>query len=110
LPKLRPIHYAAALTHPQTATYLERWLVALVSPDNNEEANKQAVLGIVKPAEYMGLRWRTDPARAAQYAALLNAMYGLDHDAYRPAFSINTSLSSEAKMNAEDVVGQTCRI
>ena len=70
----------------------------------------QAVLGIVKPSEYMGLRWRTDPARAARYAALLNAMYGLDHDAYRPAFSIDTSLSIDAQINAEDVVGPTCRI
>jgi hypothetical protein len=110
LPELRPIHYAAALACPQIAAQLERWLLVLVSPDNNEEANKQAVLGIVKPAEYMGLRWRTDPARAAQYAALLNARYGLDHDAYRPAFSVDASLSIEAHINAEDVRGPTCQI
>jgi nitrile hydratase len=110
LPQLRPVHYAAIASHLTTARHLERWLMVPVSPDNDAEANKQTVLGIVKAAEYMGLRWRTDPAQAAHYAALLNARYGSDHDAYRPAFSIEAKLPTETMFCAEDVVGPACRV
>jgi hypothetical protein len=110
LPNLRPVHYAAIASHPQVGAQLERWLLVLVSPGNNEDENRQAVLGIVKPAEYLGLRWRTDPARAAEYAALLDALYGVDHDAYRPAFAIDATSGSETRIDGADVVGPNCRI
>jgi hypothetical protein len=105
MPELRPVHYAWGLT-TRTAANLERWFFVPVHPDNDEEANTQAILGIVKTAEHLGLRWRTDPVCAAQYAALLTEMYGLDHDAYRPAFAIDANLVGKAMFDAEGV--QVC--
>jgi hypothetical protein len=110
LPTLRPVHYAAASPPCPTATHLERWLFVPVSPDHDEEINRQAVLGIVKAAEYLGLRWRTDPMRAAQYAALLNRKYGPDHDAYRPAFPIDLKRPAETVFGPGDVPEPSCSI
>jgi hypothetical protein len=47
-----------------------------------------AVLGILKAAEYTGVRWYTDPGRARWYSDLLIGWYGPTHDAYHPAFEI----------------------
>jgi hypothetical protein len=87
----RPIHYAALRDAGSgahaAAAELARWLLVPVGPDYSGEEISHAVLGVVKAAEYLGVRWRTDPARAAEYAAFLDEMYGADHDAYRPIFS-----------------------
>ena len=44
--------------------------------DFKAEEISHAVLGIVKASDYLGVRWRTDPARAASYAALMDTQYG----------------------------------
>jgi hypothetical protein len=93
LPELRPLHYAAShgkgLKRARTAAaHLSRWLLAPVGPDYTFEEISHAVLGVVKAAEYLGLRWYTQPGRAVSYAALLDEWYGPGHDAYRPSFDI----------------------
>ena len=87
-----------------------RWLLAPVHLRDDSTVWRQTVLGIVKTAEYLGVRWRTDPARAAQYAALLTQMYGPDHDAYRPAFDVGTKSSPDAELAAEDLQAPACRL
>ncbi|PDV97947.1 hypothetical protein [Candidatus Chloroploca asiatica] len=89
LPALRPLHYAAIRADgvpngSATADCLARVLLVPVGPDDTAEELKHAVLGITKAADYLGVRWTTDPARAAWYAELMTAWYGLDHDAFRP--------------------------
>ena len=88
LPELQPLHRAAVASNRTSAERLARWLLVPVGPDDSAEEIRHAVLGIVKAAEYLGVRWRTDPARAAWYADLMNEMYGPGHDAYRPIFAI----------------------
>ena len=88
LPELRRTHRAAIANCPASAAHLARWLLVPVGPDDTDEEIRHAVLGIVKAAEYLGVRWRTDPARAAWYADLMKEMYGPGHDAYRPVFAI----------------------
>ncbi|GAB4110524.1 MAG: hypothetical protein Fur005_11210 [Roseiflexaceae bacterium] len=85
----RPLHYAAVREmgrHAATAAELARWLIVPVGPDEHAESIKHAVLGVVKAAEYLGVRWYTNPAYAAEYAAMMDELYGADHDAYRPIF------------------------
>lgn len=99
LPELRPLHYAAiraggAPAPATTAAHLARWLLAPVGPDFTAEEIGHTILGIVKASDYLGVRWYTNPARAAAYAALMNGWYGPDHDAYRPAFAIHLSAES----------------
>lgn len=89
LPALRPLHYAAiradgAPAALATASHLARVLLVPVGPDYTAEELKHAVLGITKAADYLGVRWATDPARAAWYAGLMTEWYGPDHDGYRP--------------------------
>jgi hypothetical protein len=93
LPLLQPLHYAAlradgAPQHRQTAANLARWLYVPVGPDYTFEEIKHGVLGVVKAAEYLGVRWRTNPAYAAEYATLMDQAYGAGHDAYRPLFAL----------------------
>lgn len=93
LPELRPLHYAAlraggAPAHAATAAHLTRWLLAPVGPEYTAEEISHTILGIVKASDYLGLRWYTDLARAAEYAALMHTWYGPDHDAYRPLFAL----------------------
>jgi len=93
LPALRPLHYAAlredGASHvAATAAHLARVLLVPVGPAYSEEERKHAILGITKAADYLGVRWATDPARAAWYADLMTAWYGPDHDAYRPRFAL----------------------
>jgi hypothetical protein len=92
LPELQPIFYAAyqvtrdrALTF-RTAAHLARWVITPLGPDFNEDEVVHAVLGILKAAEYTGVRWYTDAERAAWYGNLMLEWYGPAHDAYRPAF------------------------
>lgn len=90
LPALRPLHYAAMRADgaPRalscSAGHLARVLLVPVGPDYTAEEIKHAVLGITKAADYLGVRWATDPERAAWYAGLMHEWYGPDHDAYRP--------------------------
>ena len=91
LTQIQPVHYAAlradgAPNHRATAANLARWLYVPVGPDYTFEEIKHGVLGIVKAAEYLGVRWRSNPAYAAEYAALMDRTYGAGHDAYRPLF------------------------
>jgi hypothetical protein len=92
LPLVCPLHYAAVREADRgvaTAAELARWLLVPVGPDYTDEEIKHAVLGVVKAAEYLGVRWRTDPERAASYAALMDELYGARHDAYQPVFALN---------------------
>ena len=94
LPQIQPMHYAAlraegAPDHRETAANLARWLYVPVGPDYTTEEIKHAVLGIVKAAEYLGLRWRSNPVHAAEYADLMDRTYGAGHDAYRPLFALD---------------------
>lgn len=88
LPLERPVHHAALRSDQlrATAAHLARWLLVPVGPDYTDAEISHAVLGVVKASEYLGVRWRTEPARAAAYAQQLNACYGPNHDAYRPIF------------------------
>jgi hypothetical protein len=90
LPLVRPLHHAAlGAAGAATAANLARWLLVPVGPDYADAEIGHAVLGVVKASEYLGVRWRTDPARALAYAALLTERYGPDHDAYRPVFEVD---------------------
>jgi hypothetical protein len=90
LPELRPLHYAAVRNPHRfaaSAAEMSRWLFLPVGPDYSDEEISHAVLGVVKAAEYLGVRWRIDVARATEYAFILEEWYGENHDAYRPIFS-----------------------
>lgn len=92
LSEMRPIHYAALREDGYsdaiaTAKHLARWLLVPVGPDYTDEEIKHGILGIVKAADYLGVRWYTDPAQATDYAAMLTDVYGPGHDAYRPIFA-----------------------
>ena len=99
LPQIQPLHYAAlgadgAADHRGTATNLARWLSVPVGPEYTLEEIKHGVLGIVKAAEYLGVRWRTNPAYAAEYASLMDRTYGAGHDAYRPLFALDDAIAA----------------
>ena len=94
LPEVRPLHHAALRAWgpaacADTAARLARWLLVPVGPGYADAEIDHPVLGVVKASEYLGVRWRTDPARAAAYAAMLDDWYGPDHDAYRPVFELS---------------------
>ena len=99
LPQIQPLHYAAlradgAPNHRRTAANLARWLYVPVGPDYTLEEIKHGVLGIVKAAEYLGVRWRSNPVHAAEYAALMDQTYGAGHDAYRPLFALDGAVAA----------------
>ena len=99
LPQIQPLHYAAlgsdgAPDHRETAANLARWLCVPVGPGYTFEEIKHGVLGIVKSAEYLGVRWRTNPAYATEYAALMDRTYGTGHDAYRPLFALDEPIAA----------------
>jgi len=101
LPQIQPLHYAAlgsdgAPDHRKTAANLARWLCVPVGPGYTFEEIKHGVLGIVKSAEYLGVRWRTNPAYATEYAALMDRTYGTGHDAYRPLFALDEAIAAGA--------------
>ena len=94
LPQIQPLHYAAlradgAPDHRDTGANLTRWLYVPVGPDYTFEEIKHGVLGIVKAAEYLGVRWRSNPVHAAEYAAMMDRTHGAGHDAYRPLFALD---------------------
>ena len=92
LPEFQPMFYVVYQVTPdreltfQTAANLARWVISPLGPDFDDEQIVHAVLGILKAAEYTGVRWYTDPERAAWYGNLMLEWYGTTHDAYRPAF------------------------
>lgn len=88
LPEVRPLYYAAVASCQSTAAHLARWLLVPIGPTYSDEEIAHAILGIVKAADYLGVRWIIDPAWAADYAGLMVEWYGTDHDAYRPIFEI----------------------
>jgi len=94
LPEIQPVFYVAYQTTQdreltrRTAAHLDRWLISPLGPDFLEEEIVHAVLVIVKAAEYTGVRWYTDPARASWYNDLMLEWYGPTHDAYRMAFVV----------------------
>ncbi len=99
LPQIQPMHYAAlradgAPDQRETAANLARWFYVPVGPDYTFEEIKHGVLGIVKAAEYLGVRWRSNPAHAAEYAALMDRTYGAGHDAYRPLFALDGAFAA----------------
>lgn len=110
LPLLRPLHPAAAAQSITTAAHLERWVLAPLGLTTTTEVRAQIVLGIVKAAEYLGVRWRTNPQRAATYAALLTERYGPDHDAYRPAFATASTSVFEQPEFFDDFAPLACRV
>jgi len=89
LPWLRPLHYAALRQHDcrTTSAHMAATLLLPVGPTMTAEEIAHTVLGVVKAADYLGVRWWTDPARAADYAAWMTTLYGPGHDAFRPAFA-----------------------
>ncbi len=100
LPEVRPLHHAAlrvggSAAAARTAANLARWLLVPVGPEYTDTEIEHAVLGVVKASEHLGVRWRTDPGRAAEYAAMLDSTYGPDHDAYRPVFDTGGRFNSE---------------
>ncbi len=93
LPELQPMFYVAnqvtldaALTRA-SASHLSRWIMSPIGPEFVDDEITHAVLGILKAAEYTGVRWYTDPERARWYHDLLMQWYGPRHDAYHMAFT-----------------------
>lgn len=94
LPEAQPMFYVAyqvaqdpALTR-RSAEHLARWVMSPIGPDFVDDEITHAVLGILKAAEYTGVRWYTNPGRARWYGEMLVDWYGPHHDAYHPAFAI----------------------
>lgn len=114
LPFVRPLHpMAVAASHGNalaTAAQLERWMLVPLGLETPPDVTAQSVLGIVKAAEYLGVRWRTDPARAAAYAALLEKRYGPGHDAYRPVFAIPSEMRRTKTESIADFAPPSCRM
>jgi len=110
LPFVRPLHPAAAAANLMTAAHLERWLLAPLGLHATSAVIDQTVLGLAKAAEYLGVRWYTNPRRAAAYAALLDERYGPGHDAYRPAFALDPASTDRHAEHFDDFVPLTCRI
>lgn len=112
MPLVRPLHYAALRSGCGIATQrnLERWLALPAAPGYDEEQIRHTVLGIVKTAEYLGVRWRIDPAHAAAYAALMDEMYGFGHDAYRPNFPTISSAPHNGAALFGTVQAMTCEL
>jgi hypothetical protein len=94
LPEVQPMFYVAyqvtrdAERTRRSAEHLARWVMSPIGPDFVDDEITHAVLGILKAAEYTGVRWYTNPGRARWYGEMLVDWYGPDHDAYHPAFEI----------------------
>ena len=112
LPLVRPLHYAALRSGYGAATQrnLERWLALPTAPGCDDAQISHTVLGIVKAAEYLGVRWRTDPAHAAAYAAWMDELYGSQHDAYRPNFPTISSAAHNGAALFGTAQAMTCKL
>lgn len=95
LPELQPMFYVAyqvtqdAELTRRSAGHLARWVMSPIGPDFADDEITHGVLGILKAAEYTGVRWYTNPGRARWYGEMLVDWYGPEHDAYHPAFAIS---------------------
>ena len=94
LPEVQPMFYVTyqvtqdpALSR-RTAENMARWVISPIGPDFVDDEITHAVLGILKAAEYTGVRWYTNPGRARWYGEMLVDWYGPEHDAFHPAFAI----------------------
>jgi hypothetical protein len=93
-PEVQPMFYVAyqvsqdSARTRQSAEYLARWVMSPVGPDFVEDEVTHAVLGILKAAEYTGVRWYTNPGRTRWYHEMLMEWYGPEHDAYRAVFAL----------------------
>lgn len=102
LPEIQPMFYVAYQATADRARtlrsteHLARWIVAPLGPDFVDDEITHAVLGILKAAEYTGVRWRTDPERAQWYGDLMFEWYGPDHDAFRVQFDTLVALGAAA--------------
>jgi hypothetical protein len=102
LPEIQPMFYVAYQVTAdrsrtvRSAEHLARWIVAPLGPDFVDDEITHAVLGILKAAEYTGVRWYTDPERAQWYGDLMFEWYGPDHDAYRVQFDTGVQLQTAA--------------
>lgn len=114
LPFVRPVHPKAIAASSEraavTAAHLERWVLAPLGLGTSPEDLSQTVLGIVKAAEYLGIRWRTEPTRAAAYAAMLDERYGPGHDAYRPVFATPSAALGAGTETFADFAPLPCRV
>lgn len=114
LPFMRPLHPAAVhdlgASGLATAAQLERWVLAPLGLKSSAETLAQTVLGIVKAAEYLGVRWRTQPQRAAAYAVALQERYGPGHDAYRPTFTITPEAEATVGAVFAEFAPPPCRV
>lgn len=97
LPEVQPMFFVTyqvtqdpALSR-RTAEHLSRWVMSPIGPDFADDEITHAVLGILKAAEYTGVRWYTNPGRARWYGEMLVDWYGPDHDAFHPAFAISVA-------------------
>ncbi|RIK36414.1 MAG: hypothetical protein DCC58_19275 [Chloroflexi bacterium] len=72
----------------RSAERLARWIVTPLGPEMTDEEIIHQVLVIVKTADYTGVRWYTDPARAKWYGNLMFEWYGPTHDAFRLQFPV----------------------
>ncbi|MEM7534278.1 MAG: hypothetical protein AAF639_19005 [Chloroflexota bacterium] len=111
LPFAHPLHpKAVALSREYasaTAAHLEPWILAPLGLETSPEELSQTVLGIVKAAEYLGIRWRTDPVRASAYADYLEQRYGPGHDAYRPVFAVPSATECNSVSNTGSILKYT---
>jgi len=102
LPEIQPMFYVTNQVTTdrertrRSAEHLARWIVAPLGPDFVDDEITHAVLGILKAAEYTGVRWYTDPERAQWYGDLMFEWYGPDHDAYRVQFETRVALEAVA--------------
>jgi len=102
LPEVQPMFYVAYQATQdrahtfRTAANIARWVITPLGPDMDADDDEivHAVLGVLKAAEYTGVRWYTDPDRARWYGDLMFEWYGPAHDAYQVAF--DTRVLSEA--------------
>lgn len=94
VPELQPVFYVAWQVTADlartrlSADRLARWVLSPLGPGFVDDEITHAVLGILKAAEYTGVRWYTSPGRARWYDELLHEWYGPGHDAFHPAFAI----------------------
>jgi hypothetical protein len=92
LPEMQPMFFVTyQLTRNKTRTFrsaanVARWILSPLGPDFADDEIVHAVLGVLKAAEYTGVRWYEDLERSSWYGNLMLEWYGPTHDAYRPAF------------------------
>ncbi len=102
---LAPPNYRVIRGQVRASTLEQFTRIALIpcGPDFTGEEIAHAVLGPVKTADYLGVRWLIDPAQAAWYADEMTRRYGTGHDAYRPVFDLSRVSSQVAGENSIEI-------